>query len=123
MKNIIYPKYAMWIFIYTVLFSFSSILYGKFLDVIAEKYDRLFLNENEQKSKLRLIIEVCLQLGTTSIGVYIFRELLRVYLQKYFKVEHAPDEFAALVVAPIIFAQQPTLMNKITSIYDNIFEF
>ena len=111
----------MWVFIYTILFSFSSVLYGKLLDIISLKYDRVFLKENEKKSKLRLIIEVCLQLGATSVGVYIFRELINFAVRSYFKIEKKPDEFAVVVVAPIIFSQQANLMYKIETLYDNVF--
>ena len=121
MVKLIYPKYAMWVFIYTILFSLSSVLYGKLLDIISLKYDRVFLKENEKKSKLRLIIEVCLQLGATSVGVYIFREIINFAVRSYFKIEKKPDEFAVVVVAPIIFSQQANLMYKIETLYDNVF--
>ena len=120
-KQIIYPKYAMWVFIYTILFSLCSILYGRFLDYLSIKYDNLFLNENEEKSKFRLIFEICLQLGATSVGVYIFRELINFAVRYYFNIAKSPDEFAVVVVAPVIFAQQTRLMEKIKNVYADIF--
>ena len=122
MDKLIYPKYAMWIFIYTILFSCSSILYGKLLDMISLKFERLFLKENEEKSKLRLIIEVFLQIGATSVGVYIFRDVISYAIRYYFHIENNPDKFAVVIVAPIIFAQQPILMEKIQTLYERIFE-
>lgn len=116
-KQIIYPKYAMWVFIYTILFAISSILYGKFLDYLAIKYDDLFIPDGDKKSKVRLIFEVCIQLGFNSVGVYVFRELITFVIRSYFKIEKSPDEFATLVVAPIIFSQQPILMQKIKEIF------
>ena len=59
-KQIIYPKYAMWVFIYTSLFALFSILYGKFLDYLAIEYDRAFLKDGDKKSKVRLVFEICL---------------------------------------------------------------
>lgn len=116
-KQIIYPKYAIWVFIYTILFATSSILYGKFLDYLSIKYDSKFVSNGEEKSKIKLIIEVCLQLGFNSVGVYVFRELITFVIRYYFKIEKSPDDFAALVVAPIIFSQQPILMQKIKEIF------
>ena len=121
MKQIIYPKYAMWVFIYTCLFAMCSILYGKLLDYIAVKYDNLFLKNGEKKNKVRLILEVCLQLGATSVGVYIFRELVNFAVRYFFDIMKSPDEFAVVVVAPVIFAQQPNLMEKIKNIYLDLF--
>ena len=121
-KQIIYPKYAMWVFVYTILFSLCSMLYGKFLDYLAVKYDNAFLNNGETKSKFRLIIEICLELGATSVGVYVFRELINFVVRYYFKVEKSPGEFAVVVVAPIIFALQPKLMEKIKNLYVDIFD-
>ena len=68
----------MWVFIYTSLFALCSILYGKFLDYLATKYDRVFLEDGEEKYLGRLVFEICLQLGATSVGVYIFREFIRM---------------------------------------------
>jgi hypothetical protein len=121
-KQIIYPKYAMWVFIYTSLFALCSILYGKFLDYLATKYDRVFLEDGEEKYLGRLVFEICLQLGATSVGVYIFREFISFVLRSYFDIEKSPDDFAVVVVAPVIFAQQPKLMEKIKNIYVNVFD-
>ena len=120
-KQIIYPKYAMWVFIYTSLFALCSILYGKFLDYLATKYDRVFLEDGEEKYLGRLVFEICLQLGATSVGVYVFRELISFGLRSYFDIKKSPDGFAAVVVAPVIFAQQPKLMGKIKNIYNDMF--
>ena len=120
-KQIIYFKYTVWVFIYTSLFALSAILYGKFLDFLSIKYDQIFLKNEEKKHKARLIFEVCLQLGATSVGVYIFRELITHVIRSYFDIEKSPDEFAALVVAPVIFAQQPFLMEKVSNIFEDIF--
>lgn len=108
----------MWVFIYTSLFALCSILYGKFLDYLATKYDRLFLEDEEKKHLSRLVFEICLQLGATSVGVYVFRELVSFILRSYFEIIKKPDEFAAVVVAPVIFAQQPKLMEKIKNIFN-----
>ena len=120
-KQIIYFKYAVWVFIYTSLFALSAILYGKFLDYLAIKYDEAFLKNGEKKHKARLILEVCLQLGATSVGVYIFRELITHVIRSYFDIEKRPDTFAALVVAPVIFSQQPFLMGKVSNMFEDIF--
>jgi hypothetical protein len=119
--QIIYPKYTMWVFIYTSLFALCSILYGTFLDHLATKYDRAFLKDGEEKNKSRLVFEICLELGATSVGVYVFRELISLVMQTYFDIEKKPDNFAAVIVAPVIFAQQPKLMEKIKTVYADIF--
>ena len=110
----------MWVFIYTSLFAICSILYGKLLDYLSIKYDNLFLENNEEKHKARLILEICLQLGATSVGVYVFRELISFGIRSYFDIKKSPDDFAVVVVAPVIFAQQPNLMEKIKNIYSFI---
>jgi len=120
-KQIIYFKYAVWVFIYTSLFALSAVLYGKFLDYLSLKYSEAFLENGEKKSKTILVIEVCIQLGATSVGVYIFRELITHVIRSYFDIEKSPDEFAALVVAPVIFAQQPYLMEKVSNVFEDIF--
>lgn len=111
----------MWVFIYTILFSLCSILYGRILDYISIKVDDILLNEGEKKTKSRLILEICLQLGATSVGVYIFRELINFAVRSYFNIAKSPDEFAVVVVAPVIFAQQTRLMEKIKNVYADIF--
>lgn len=111
----------MWVFIYTSLFALFSILYGKFLDYLAIEYDSSFLKDGDEKSKFRLVFEICLQLGATSVGVYVFRELISAVVRSYFNIEKSPDEFAVVVVAPVIFAQQPKLMEKIKTVYADIF--
>ena len=121
-KQIIYPKYAMWVFIYTSLFALSSILYGKILDYLSVKYENAFLANGEKKSKIRMLFEICLQLGATSVGVYIFRELINFAVRYFFDIMKSPDEFAVVVVAPVIFAQQPNLMNKIKNLYSDVFK-
>lgn len=121
-KKNIHPKYAMWVFIYTIMFSSCSILYGKFLNYLTTKYDRAFLKDGENKSKIRLIIEVGLELGATSVGVYIFRELVDFLIRKIIDVPEDPGAFAAVVVAPVIFAQQPILIEKIKNVHANIFD-
>ena len=121
-KQIIYPKYAMWVFIYTSLFALSSILYGKILDYLSVKYENAFLANGEKKSKIRMLFEICLQLGATSVGVYIFRELINFAVRYFFDIMKSPDEFSVVVVAPVIFAQQPNLMNKIKNLYSDVFK-
>jgi hypothetical protein len=120
-KQIINPVYAVWVFVYTSLFALSAIVYGKMLDYLAVKYENVFLEKGEKKGKVRLIFEVCLQLGATSVGVYIFRELINFAVRSFFDIKKSPDEFAAVVVAPVIFAQQPNLMKKIKRLYDDVF--
>ena len=121
LKQIIYPKYAMWVYIYTILFAFNAVVYGSLLDYLFVKYDRMFLKNNEKKTNLRLIIEIGLQLGMTSVGVYIFKELINFIIRNYFNIEKNPDRFAAAILAPVIFAQQPNLMNKITMVKNDLF--
>ena len=116
-KKIIYPRYAMWVYIYTILFATSSILYGKLIDYLVIKYDDAFIPDGDKKTKARLIFEVCIELGFNSVGVYVFRELITFVIRYYFKIEKNPDAFATLVVAPIIFSQQPRLMQKIKEIF------
>ena len=119
---LIYPKYALWVFVYTILFAMCSLFFGKLLETLASKYDRAFLQKNQNKHKFRLILEICLQLGATSVGVYIFRELITSGMQHLFKIDKKPHNFAAVVISTVVFSQQPMLMNKIKHLLETIFK-
>lgn len=111
MKKIIYPKYAMWIFIYSILFLTFGVSSGELLDKLMPKYD-------ETKTKIVLFIEVCIQIGLIAVTTYVFREYINYFLKNTFDIYKNPDKFAVLIVAPTMFSQQKDLIKKIHNIWD-----
>jgi hypothetical protein len=76
------------------------------------------LNNDETKSKLRLLIELCAELSANAIGSYIFRFVIYSFLHYYFNIKNEPDEFASLIISAVIFSRQPLLMGKIKAVFD-----
>jgi hypothetical protein len=111
------PKYVMWISIYTSLYALISLALGAFLEYITVKFDNFLVEDGVQKGKLRLVIEICLQLSANAIGMYLLRTLIETFVLKRFNIKDAPEQFATLVISTVIFALQPTLMDKITRVF------
>jgi hypothetical protein len=111
------PKYVMWISIYTSIYALVSLALGAFLEYITVKFDDLLVEDGVQKSKLRLIIEICLQLSANAVGMYLLRTLIEKFVMKRFNIQNAPEQFATLVISTVIFGLQPTLMDKIESVF------
>lgn len=106
MKQIIYPKYISSIFVTSVIFLACSVTIGK-------KLNDLFPPLDKKKSKNIIYLEVALQIGLIACLTHIFREYIGYFMKQAIQTEGNPDKFAALVVAPIIFSQQPELIAKI----------
>ena len=122
MKNKIvnFLIHIMWIIVYTSLFTIASISYGRFLNYLAEKYDETYFTNGKDKSDALLILEICIELGANSVGVYIFKKIINFLINKVFNLKTSPDEIAAIIVSPVIFSQQPKLMEKISNLYNNL---
>ena len=110
----------MWIIVYTSLFAIASISYGRFLNYLAEKYDEKYFTDGKEKSDALLIFEICIELGANSVGVYIFKKIINFVINKVFNLKTSPDEIAAIIVSPVIFSQQPKLMEKISNLYNTL---
>lgn len=113
--QVFYPKYAGFIILYACLFLTIGVFSAKIIDSTFPKFNR---NEYEStKSKIILYIEVLAQIAAIALITYIFREYIHYFIQSinYFKKNSygSPDKFAALIIAPTMFAVQPSLINKI----------
>ena len=111
MTQVFYPKYALWIFIYAILFLTFGVSIGELLNKIMPIYD-------ENKSKIEVFLEVSLQIGLIAITTYAFREFINIFLKGTFNIYKKPDKFAVLIVAPTMFSQQSELIKKIHHIWD-----
>jgi hypothetical protein len=111
MKQVFYPKYAIWIVLYAILFLTFGVSIGEILNKIMPVYD-------ETKSKPHQFLEVCIQIGLIAVSTYAFREFINVFLKKSFNIYKNPDKFAVLIVAPTMFSQQDQLIKKIHHIWD-----
>ena len=110
-------KYVMWISIYTTIYALISLLLGAILEYITKKFDNLLVEDGVRKSKPRLVIEICLQLSANAVGMYLLRTLVEKFIMTTFNIKDAPEQFATLVISTVVFAIQPTLMDKITSVF------
>ena len=114
---IITPKYVIWVSIYTSIYSIISLGLGASIEYITFKFDNFLVEDGAQKSKLRLVIEICLQLIANAVGMYLIRTIIEKFLTGRFNIQKSPEQFATLVISTVIFAVQPTLMDKITSVF------
>lgn len=118
MRKIIYPKYALWIFIYAMLYITPTL----YLGVLFEKYlvpefdpvkGLKIANGNKHLYKLRLMSEIYLNLGLVVVSIYIIREVIDYIIRLYFHIDKHPDRFATLVLSPIVFSQYRSVFKKI----------
>ena len=114
---IITPKYGLWVSIYTSIYALISLGLGASLEYITNKFDNFLVEDGVRKTKFRLIIEICLQLIANAVGMYLIRTIIERFLTGRFKIEKTPEQFATLIISTVIFAVQPTLMEKITSVF------
>ena len=111
MNKVIYWNYAMWIFVYSIVFLSIGVSVGELLDKIMPKLDK-------SKSKMIILIEVYLQIGLIAVLTYIFREIVHYIFNTTFNIAKNPDKFAVLIIAPTMFSQQKSLIEKIHYIWD-----
>jgi hypothetical protein len=110
MKKIIYWDYAFWIFVYSIIFSSLGVTIGKLLEKYMPKLD-------EKKHKILTLLEIYFQLGLVVILTYILREYVDVIFRSFFRINKKPDRFSALIIAPTLFSQMPTLVDKLNHIW------
>ena len=102
-----------------MLFVTIGVTFAKLLDSIFPKFD-----ETNPKNKLVLYVEVLLQISSIALITYIFREYIHYFIMSIdFLRKHnygSPDKFATLIIAPTMFAVQPSLIKKIKFIVNSI---
>ena len=109
-KKIIYWTYAFWIFVYAIVFLSIGVTICKSLERYMPKLD-------EKKHKLLTLLEIYLQIGLVAVLTYIMREYVEAVFKTFFKIEKKPGSFSALIIAPTLFSQMPTLMAKLQYIW------
>lgn len=121
MGQIIYPKYALFIIIYAVIFLLIGVSIGRGFDIIFPKFLEEKDSNVEHKSKGRYIGEILLQIAAIVVSTYIFRELVHFVFEQIeiLRVNNfgKPDRFAVLILAPTMFSVQPNLIKKIQYVW------
>ena len=119
MTQVLYPKYAGFIVMYAVLFLTIGVSAARLLDELFPKFNE---NDKENKGKFRYYIEVIIQISMIALVTYLFREVTHFLFTRVKGINKhmygKPDKFAALIIAPTMFAAQPNLINKIKYIWN-----
>ena len=77
--QVIYPKYALLVFLTSAIFLVVGVSFAKFLDNTFPKFEEQKEEDNEdsenvsQKHKVQLLVEVILQIGIIAVFSYILR--------------------------------------------------
>ena len=110
--KVIYPKYMCFIVGYACLFVTIGVFFARCLDIVFPKFDI-----HEPRNRLVLYVEVLLQIASIAVITYIFREFTDFFVKSIpFLDKHnfgSPGKFAALIIAPTMFAVQNDLINKV----------
>ena len=69
-------------------------------------------------TKKDIIKSIYLQIGLIAVSTYIFREIVHYIFNTTFNIAKNPDKFAVLIIAPTMFSQQKSLIEKIHYIWD-----
>ena len=120
-EQVIYPKYTALIFLTSVLFLVVGVTIAKGFENIFPKF-KIDKKENKMTKKMRLFVEVAIQIGAIGMITYIFREVIVKTIKMVFgkkNVFGSPDKYAIIIVSPTMFSQQPTLIKKINYIWNN----
>lgn len=110
MKKIIYWAYAFWVFVYAIVFLTIGITIGKTLERYMPKLD-------EKKHRILTLMEIYLQIGLVAVLTYMMREYVEALFNMVFTIKKRPGKFSALIIAPTLFSQMPTLMDKLHHIW------
>lgn len=109
-QKIIYWDYAFWIFVYAVIFLSIGVTIGKMLE-------RAMPDHDGKKHRFIVLLEIYLQIGLIAVLTYIMREYVEAVLNKLFVINKKPGRFAALIIAPTLFSQMPSLINKLHHVW------
>ena len=110
MKKIIYWTYAFWVFVYAIVFLSIGVTIGKLLEKYMPRLD-------EEKHRTLTLLEVYVQVGIVAVLTYIMREYVEAIFKMFFTIKKRPGRFSALIIAPTLFSQMPTLMDKLHHIW------
>lgn len=110
-EKIIYWDYAFWIFAYAIIFLSIGVTIGKTLE-------RVMPEEDKKKHRFIVLLEVYLQIGLIAVLTYIMREYVEALFNKLFVIKKKPGRFAALIIAPTLFSQMPSLISKLHHVWE-----
>ena len=110
-EKIIYWDYAFWIFAYAIIFLSIGVTIGKTLE-------RVMPEEDKKKHRFIVLLEVYLQIGLIAVLTYIMREYVEAVFNKLFVIKKKPGRFAALIIAPTLFSQMPSLISKLHHVWE-----
>lgn len=118
-EQVFYPKYAGFIFLTCVMFLIVGVSIAKKLNELFPSFDK-DNEEDVKRSKMILLAESSVQIGLIGVTTYIFREVINKGLKFIFdkNLHGNPSKYAILIVAPTMFSQQKSLINKITFIWN-----
>lgn len=106
----------------TILYAISALVLAKAFDILSKKIDT---EPNEQKSSIKLFIEIIIYLWTAGIVIYGVRNLMELVpspLEGVFGLEHLRvKELAnAGVFVFIFFYFEESLKKKLTVLYNRL---
>jgi hypothetical protein len=118
-EQVFYPKYAAFIFLTSVIFLIVGVSIAKKLDESFPSFDK-DNEEDVERPKMILLAESATQIGLIGVTTYIFREVIQKGLKLIFdkNLHGNPSKYAILIVAPTMFSQQKSLINKIKFIWE-----
>ena len=125
-SQVIYSSYAGLVFLTSAIFLLLGVSFAKFLDNSFPKFINYKEKQNEEdsfdkKNKLIVLVEIILQIGIIAVFVYVLREVIVQLLYVVFgkkNIVGKPDKYAIFIVAPTMFSQQESLINKITYVWN-----
>jgi hypothetical protein len=110
MVNIIDWDYTFWIFIFSIIFLSIGVVIGQMLEKYVPKLD-------EKKHRILTLLEIYIQIGSVAVLTYLMREYVEFVFGIFFNIKNRPGSFASLIIAPTLFSQMPTLMEKLQHIW------
>lgn len=114
MTQIFYPKFALFICLYAIIFTLVG-------TTIAKIFDKIFPEHDESKHKFVILIEFLIQICVNCVFIYALREYVHHFMKMIplFKNEifGNPGKFAALIISPTIFTVQTNLAYKLEYIW------
>ena len=122
-EQIIYPRYTALVFLTSIIFLVLGVSFAKFLDNTFPKFENIKEKSDEIpiKHKGQLLVEVIVQIGIIAVFSYILREVIINVIYLIFGKKNVigkPDKYAIVIVAPTMFSQQKSLINKITYLWN-----
>ena len=116
-KQIFYPIYALFICLYSIIFTLIGIPISKLVN-------RLTLDYDDKKNKLLVLIEILIEISINCVIVYILKEYTHYILMSINYLKRLsygnPTKYASLLLSAVILLPQQKLLKKIKYVYSII---